>query len=46
MRRFIGTDTDGTTFINAANLGENYRYQNRPITIDFDVENKIIKTIK
>jgi len=39
-------EIDGTTFINAANLGENYRYQNKPITVDFDIENKIIQNVE
>ena len=35
---------DGITFINAANLGENYRYENKPIKLVLD-ENKDIVDI-
>jgi Icc-related predicted phosphoesterase len=38
-------ETDSITFINASNLGENYRYQNKPITIDFDIETKTVTLI-
>jgi len=27
---------DGMTFINASSLGEDYLYQNDPITLDFE----------
>lgn len=29
-------DFNGTTFVNASSLGENYRYENDPIMIDYD----------
>jgi Icc-related predicted phosphoesterase len=29
-------EMDGMTFINASNLGEDYLYQNDPITLDFE----------
>jgi len=31
-------EMDGMTFINASNLGEDYLYQNDPITLDFEFE--------
>ena len=37
--------TNGTLFINAAVLNENYKYTNAPITIDFDFETLEYKII-
>jgi Icc-related predicted phosphoesterase len=31
-----------TTFVNAASLGENYKYQNKPIVLDYDDEDQPI----
>jgi Icc-related predicted phosphoesterase len=31
-------EMDGMTFINASNLGEDYLYQNDPITLDFEFD--------
>ena len=31
-------DLNDTTFVNAANLGERYMYDNKPIVLDYDEE--------